>query len=110
MSAEQEDLVNLTEAAMVAAVTMGVTASAYAALDSSNLIHRAEATADKATCRSVEVAVLKYVDVRGVAPTVIADLRAYVSGDIADYRIERGIAVGPGCATVPATPAARRSR
>ena len=91
----------MTEAAMVAAVTMGISASAYVALDSSGLIHRAEATADKASCRSVEGAILRYVDVRGTAPTVINDLRPYVSGDLTGYRIERGVAAGPGCVTVP---------
>ena len=98
---------NLTEAAMVAAVTMGVAASAYVAMDSSGLIHRAEATADKASCRSVEMAVLKFVDVRGTTPTVLNDLRPYVSGDITGYRIERGVVVGPGCVPVATAPVTR---
>lgn len=89
---------NITETVIVGAVTLSVAGAAFAVVNPAALTHRAEVTATKASCRSVEQAVLAYADQKGTAPTVIAELRPYVRGDISDYRLLEGVVVGPGCA------------
>jgi hypothetical protein len=92
--------VNLTESVVVAAITLSVSVSAYAALNHSGLIHRAEVTADRASCRSVDLAISAYVEQKGAPPTTVADLQPFVRGDIAKYRVVRGAVVGPGCESI----------
>lgn len=53
--------------------------------------------ADRATCRTVESAIVAYIAVHDADPTSIRQLTPYVDGDIAKYRIVRGRAAGPGC-------------
>lgn len=88
---------NFTETAIVTAITLSAAGVAFAVMDPAALTHRAEVTAVKASCRAVEQAVLAYADQRATPPTVIADVRPYVHGDISDYRLVDGLVVGPGC-------------
>jgi hypothetical protein len=89
---------NISEAAMAAAITLSVAGASYAALDTGVLTGRAEVVADQAGCRAVNQAILGYVAEHGSAPKRIADLNPYADGDISAYRLVRGVASGPGCA------------
>lgn len=89
---------NLTETAMVAVVTLGVTGSAIFVMSPARVSQRVEVTADQASCRAVELGVLAYVEQRGVPPLVPADIQPYVRGDITAYRLHGGTVMGPGCA------------
>jgi hypothetical protein len=90
-------MMNLTETVVVAVITVGVAGTAYTVMGPAALTHKAEATAAQATCQAVDAAVVAYVAERGAAPRGIGDLRPYVRGDITAYRLDEGIAVGPGC-------------
>ncbi|MFI1996057.1 hypothetical protein [Actinoplanes sp. NPDC020271] len=87
----------LIEMAMAAAVTVSVAGSSYVALNPDKLTADAKAVADKATCRTVDTAIVGFVAVNETDPTSIAQLRPYVDGDITRYRIVGGRASGPGC-------------
>ena len=89
---------NVSEAAMVAAITLSVAGSSYAALNTGGLTGRAELVADQAGCHAVNQAILGYVAEHDSAPRRIADLKPYVDGDISAYRLVHGVATGPGCA------------
>jgi hypothetical protein len=89
--------VHIIEVAMAAAITVGVAGTSYAAFNPDGLTERAQTVADQADCRTVDSAVVAYLAERGVAPSMIADVRPYVRGDISAYRIENGLAAGPGC-------------
>ena len=89
---------HISEAAMVAAITVSVAGVSYAALSGGVLTHHAEAVADQAGCHAVNQAILGYVTEHDSVPVRIADLKPYVDGDISAYRIVRGVASGPGCA------------
>lgn len=88
---------NLTETAVVAVITVGVAGAAYTMLAPASLTDRAQSTAAEATCRAVDAAVVAYVQEFGVAPRGIADVRPFVRGNITGYRLDKGVAVGPGC-------------
>ncbi|WP_436520116.1 hypothetical protein [Actinoplanes sp. HUAS TT8] len=87
----------LIELAMAAAVTVSVSGVSYAALNPDKLQANAQVVADKATCRTVETAIVGFIAVNGTDPTSIAQLKPYVDGDITRYRIVKGRAAGPGC-------------
>ena len=89
---------NISEAAMAAAITLSVAGVSYAALNTGVLTDRAEAVADQAGCHAVNQAILVYVAEHDSAPKRMADLKPYVDGDITAYRLVRGVATGPGCA------------
>jgi hypothetical protein len=90
--------VNIVEAAMAAAVTVSVAGVSYAAFNPTAMTHTAQATADKATCRAVDEAIVGYVASNDRVPTTITQITPYVRGDISAYRIVQGMAAGPGCA------------
>lgn len=87
----------MTEAAMAAAITVSIAGVSYAVLNTDATTRQAEKVASVATCRAVNTAIVAYTAENGTAPTATSQLAAYVSGDIAKYRIARGRAVGPGC-------------
>jgi hypothetical protein len=89
--------VNLAEVAMAAAITTSVAGVSYVSLNPTVIEHTAQATADKATCRAVDEAIVGYVATNDTQPTKIAQLTSYVKGDITAYRVVRGVAAGPGC-------------
>jgi hypothetical protein len=92
--------VNLGEAAMAAAITVSVAGVSYAAFGVPTVTRSAQSTADKATCRAVDQAIVAYAAAHDRAPRAIADIAPYVRGDISTYRISGGVAAGPGCAAV----------
>lgn len=59
---------------------------------------QARTVADRATCRTVNSAIVAYVGVNDRDPESIADVVSYVDGDISAYTIVNGMASGPGCA------------
>ncbi|WP_246595739.1 hypothetical protein [Actinoplanes auranticolor] len=69
----------------------------YAALNTDRIGSTAETVASRASCRSVDQAILGYVAQHGTAPTTIRQIQPWVQGDIAAYRIVKGRAAGPGC-------------
>jgi hypothetical protein len=89
--------VNLAEVAMAAAITASIAGISYVALSPTVVEHTAQATADKATCRAVDEAIVGYLAANDTPPTTITQLGSYVTGDITAYRIVRGVAAGPGC-------------
>jgi hypothetical protein len=89
--------VNLTEAAMAAAITVSIAGVSYAALNQHAVVNKATQVADAASCRTIDGAIVAYVAQHGATPTKIAQLKPYVKGDITKYRIVNGVAAGPGC-------------
>ena len=96
---------NLSEAAMAAAITVSVAGVSYIAYNPEVLTARAETVAEQAGCRAVDQAIVAYTATHDAAPRTVTDLRPYVRGDISAYRIAGGVASGPGCAVSP--PASR---
>jgi hypothetical protein len=94
--------VNLMEVAVSLTVVVGTGAAAAAALNMPELTGRAEKTAARASCHTVENAFAAYTTDNGTPPRKIADIRPYVKGDVSDYRVTKTGVTGPGCA--PATP------
>ena len=88
---------NIAEAAMAAAITASIAGVSYVAFNPAAVQHTAQATADRASCRTVNDAIVAYLALNDTAPTSIAQLKPYVLGDITAYRIDRGLAAGPGC-------------
>ncbi|WP_067506789.1 hypothetical protein [Actinoplanes sp. TFC3] len=88
---------NLTEVAMAAAVTVSIAGVSYAAFNTDALLGRTEKVASAVTCRTVDDAIVAYVAQHETTPTRVAQLKAYVKGDITAYRIVQGVAAGPGC-------------
>ncbi|MCY1139589.1 hypothetical protein OWR29_16440 [Actinoplanes sp. Pm04-4] len=84
---------------VAATVTLSVSAVCYSQFDSRKAEQQARAVADKATCRAVDSAILAYVGVHGGAPSSVSQLTGYLDGDITAYRVVRGRAAGPGCAS-----------
>jgi hypothetical protein len=82
---------------MATALTASIAGVSYAAFNSGVLTDRAQTVADKATCRTVESAVVAYIAEHDIGPRSIADLKPYVQGDISRYRLDAGLPVGPGC-------------
>lgn len=82
---------------MAAAITVSVAGLSYVAFNPAALTERATTVAEQATCRTVDQAIAAYAAVHGADPRTITDLGPYVRGDISAYRIERGLAAGPGC-------------
>jgi hypothetical protein len=91
--------VHISEVATAAAITVSVAGLSYVAFNPAVLTDRAETVADQATCRAVDQAIVAYGAVNETAARSIGDLEPYVNGDISRYRILRGAAAGPGCAT-----------
>jgi hypothetical protein len=85
---------------MAAAITLSIAGVSYAAYNTGALTKPAEQVAAKVTCRGVDDAIVAYLVDHDAAPRRIADLQPYVRGDISAYRIERGLAAGPGCPPV----------
>ncbi|GGR35125.1 hypothetical protein GCM10010168_62020 [Actinoplanes ianthinogenes] len=83
--------------ATACAVTLSVGTASYSALNPSKLEAQARLVADKATCRTVNTAIVGFIAMNGTDPTSIRQLRPYVQGDISRYRIVKGMAAGPGC-------------
>ncbi len=83
--------------ATACAVTVSIAGSSYAALNPEKLKADAVVVAEKATCRTVESAIVAYLAVNDTDPTSIDQLAPYVDGDITRYRIAGGRAAGPGC-------------
>ncbi|WP_433359738.1 hypothetical protein ACQPZX_25490 [Actinoplanes sp. CA-142083] len=88
---------HLTHVAMAAAVTVSAAGVSYAALNPDRLEKQAQAVADRASCRTVDAAIIAYVGLHDEPPATIADLKGFVKGDITAYRIVDGVAAGPGC-------------
>jgi hypothetical protein len=82
---------------MAAAITVSVGGVSYTALNVDEVTGSARTVADRASCRTVDEAVVAYLAQHDTAPTTITQLRPYVRGDISAYRIVRGRAAGPGC-------------
>jgi hypothetical protein len=59
----------------------------------------ARQVANRASCRTVDSAIVAYVALYDEGPKRIADLADFVDGDITAYRIVDGVAAGPGCTT-----------
>jgi hypothetical protein len=97
LSAVQGVLMNITEVAMVAAITLGTVATAAVSMDVPALSRQAESTVARANCRSVDTAIIAYVSEWEVLPAALKDVKPYVQGDVTAYRIVAGKAVGPGC-------------
>jgi hypothetical protein len=87
----------LVEMAMTAALTVGISGISYAAYNPEKIKADVQVVADRATCRTVDTAIVGYEALNGVAPTKVAQLRDYVKGDISAYVIKNGMAAGPGC-------------
>ncbi|WP_433795540.1 hypothetical protein [Actinoplanes sp. CA-252034] len=87
----------LIEIAMASAITMSIGGVSYVALNPTQLKSRAQTVADQTTCRTVDTAIVGYLMNNGTAPTSVRQLKDYVRGDIARYRIVNGVAAGPGC-------------
>ncbi|WP_433825046.1 hypothetical protein ACQP2E_23215 [Actinoplanes sp. CA-015351] len=87
----------LVEMAMTAALTVSISGVSYAAFNPEKLKGDVQVVADRATCRTVDTAIVGYEAVTGVQPTAISDLRDWVKGDISAYKITNGMAAGPGC-------------
>lgn len=83
--------------ATACAVTMSISAASYSALNPAQLEAQARLVANKATCRTVNTAIVGFIAMNGTDPTSITQLRPYVDGDISRYRIVKGVAAGPGC-------------
>ena len=92
----------LTETAVVMTVTLSTVAIGSTQLDLDQLSRRTTVTAARASCHSVETAIAAYTVEWGAEPTAIVDVRPYLQGDIAAYRIDHGHARGPGCPEPPA--------
>lgn len=86
---------------VTAAVTLSIAAASYSQLDARAAEEQARSVAEKATCRTVDSAILAYVGVHGEAPRSVNELAGYVKGDISGYRIVHGQAMGPGCTSMP---------
>jgi hypothetical protein len=82
---------------MATALTVSIAGVSYAAFNSGALTDRAQTVADKATCRTLESAVVAYIAEHDAGPRTIADVKPYVQGDITKYRLQGGLPVGPGC-------------
>ena len=82
---------------MAAAITTSIAGVSYAALNIPEVTGTAQTVADAATCRTVNTAIVAYIVEHDGPPERITDLKPYVTGDIAAYRIEHGVAAGPGC-------------
>jgi hypothetical protein len=89
--------VQISEAAVAAVVTVSIAGASYLAFNSDALVRRTEVVAASAECRSVDTAIVAYLDRHGVVPAGIDQLKPYVRGDISAYRIVDGRATGPGC-------------
>jgi hypothetical protein len=87
----------MSELAMGAAVTFSVAGVSYAVLNANAPVQKAQAVADAADCRAVDIAIVAYLAQHDVAPTTVAQIQPYVRGDISRYRIVHGLAAGPGC-------------
>jgi hypothetical protein len=96
--------VRLFDVAAALTITLGVASSAPASIDVPGMTQWAQSTASRASCRTVDLAILAYVAERDTTPTVLGDIAPYVRGDISAYTIDHGTAVGPGCGTGPAAP------
>lgn len=88
---------HLSEVAMAAAITVSIAGVSYAALNTEGIRSSARSVADRASCRTVDQAILGYVAQHGTAPTKIGQLQPWVKGDISAYRIADDRAAGPGC-------------
>jgi hypothetical protein len=89
--------VNITEMAMVAAITLSTAAIAAVSMDVPTLTRQADSTVAQANCRAVNTAIVAYFSEQQVMPTQLNDVKPYVHGDITAYRILGDKAVGPGC-------------
>ena len=88
---------HLSEVAMAAAITVSIAGVSYAAMNTDGIRSTAQTVAERASCRTVDEAILGYVAQHGATPTTVRQLRPWVTGDISAYRIVRGRAAGPGC-------------
>jgi hypothetical protein len=82
---------------MAAAVTVSAAGVSYAALDPAKLEAQAQVVADRASCRTVDAAIVAYVALNDAPPRSVGDLAGYVKGDITRYSVAGGVASGPGC-------------
>jgi hypothetical protein len=82
---------------MTAAITVSIAGVSYAALNTEGVRTSTQRVADRASCRTVDEAILGYVAQHGTAPTKIGQLQPWVKGDISAYRIVKERAAGPGC-------------
>jgi hypothetical protein len=89
--------VHISEVAMATALTVSIVGVSYVAFNSDTLATRAQTVADRATCRTLESAVVAYIAQHDAGPRTIHDLTPYVQGDISKYRLQDGLPAGPGC-------------
>ncbi|MEU4693061.1 hypothetical protein [Actinoplanes sp. NPDC023714] len=87
----------LLEMVAAAAITVSVSGISYVAYNPEKIKGDVQQVADRATCRTVDTAIVGYEAVTGEAPTRISQLREWVRGDISGYVIKNGMAAGPGC-------------
>ena len=88
---------NLMEITVSLTVVLGASAAAVAAMNMPGLTEKAQMVGDKATCHAVRNAYAGYTTENGVPPKRIADIKPYLSGDIAEYRLTTAGVAGPGC-------------
>lgn len=88
----------VTELAVGVALVLGTTGTAWAALDLPRLRADATTVAARASCRTVDTAIVAYTVDHDAPPVEIAQVEPYVLGDVSGYRIAGGVAAGPGCA------------
>ena len=82
---------------MAAALTVSIAGVSYAGLNRETLTESARSVADRATCRTVNEAIVGYTVLNDRPPTSIGELAPLVQGDVSAYRIVLGVAAGPGC-------------
>jgi len=82
-------------------LTTGVAVAAAVTLDIPALLAETKQVTGRATCRTVDLAMLAYVAEYDRLPVEAADVQQYVRGDVSEYRIVNGRAAGPGCTPTP---------
>ncbi|MBN1170787.1 MAG: hypothetical protein JXA67_01315 [Micromonosporaceae bacterium] len=93
-------MITLTELTVALVIASGAATGAAVALDVPALTGEATRTADRATCRTIETAVVAYTVEHSATPATIAEVRPLVDGEVEGYRLSlRGTVIGPGCAT-----------
>ncbi|MFC3993687.1 hypothetical protein [Actinoplanes siamensis] len=79
------------------ALTLSIGGASYAALRPDKIKAEAQAVADRATCRTVDTAIVGFIALNDADPTSVTQLQPFLDGDISRYRIVGGRAAGPGC-------------
>jgi hypothetical protein len=89
--------VRIVQVAISLALTTGATGGALNAIDSQAVISETTGVAQAASCHTVAAAIVAYLAEHDTDPRSIGELRPYVDGDIAAYRLVGDEVHGPGC-------------